>query len=326
MKLLHSAAVAALSLCSITAFSQTYNLDGELNISQKTTVGGDAEVAGNLKILSTPQPDQDALRLLYIDENGAVQPVTPEIISALNFYMRTQSDGTPVGLGCDEIIPNPTPQWFSAEGVVYTSADACYDSPRVGIGTATPAASLDVAGQTTMLTSPSPGATLSVGNTSNDVGLAITMNDEDSEFNDTAIRIQANGAGAQTTAIDLSVDSNDATLIKATTADAGKVFVVEGDGSLWATGVYVRLSEDFPDYVFEEGYDLMTLAELEEYIKREKHLPNMPSSTEVAEKGADIGEITRVLVEKVEELTLYVLELEKKIEALEAETNKAPQK
>ncbi len=64
--------------------------------------------------------------------------------------------------------------------------------------------------------------------------------------------------------------------------------------------------------------------ELEDYIKRNKHLPNVPSSSDVEKNGADLGEINRVLVEKVEEQTLYLIQHEKtitdqeqRIEALE---------
>lgn len=61
----------------------------------------------------------------------------------------------------------------------------------------------------------------------------------------------------------------------------------------------------------------MPLNELEKYIKENKHLPNMPTAKEVEKNGADIGEINRLLVEKIEELTLYILEQEKRIKTLE---------
>ncbi|MDT8411010.1 MAG: hypothetical protein RQ875_00995 [Vicingaceae bacterium] len=73
----------------------------------------------------------------------------------------------------------------------------------------------------------------------------------------------------------------------------------------------------FPDYVFESTYKLMPLNELEKYIKTNKHLPKMPTAKEVEKNGADIGEINRLLVEKIEELTLYILEQDKRIKKLE---------
>ena len=65
------------------------------------------------------------------------------------------------------------------------------------------------------------------------------------------------------------------------------------------------------DYVFEEGYQLMPAEELEAFIKEHKHLPGVPSATEVVENGIDLADINRILLEKIEELTLRVIELEK---------------
>ncbi|MDT8411657.1 MAG: hypothetical protein RQ875_04275 [Vicingaceae bacterium] len=95
-------------------------------------------------------------------------------------------------------------------------------------------------------------------------------------------------------------------------------FIVYGDGLLYATKIIVH-ETPFPDYVFESTYKLMPLNELEKYIKENKHLPNMPTAKEVEKNGADIGEINRLLVEKIEELTLYILEQDKRIKTLEEE-------
>lgn len=67
------------------------------------------------------------------------------------------------------------------------------------------------------------------------------------------------------------------------------------------------------DYVFDDDYLLMSLSELEEYIKEHKHLPGVPSAATVAEEGIDLAEMNKILLEKIEELTLRVIELEKKI-------------
>jgi hypothetical protein len=67
----------------------------------------------------------------------------------------------------------------------------------------------------------------------------------------------------------------------------------------------------------------MPLDELSEFIKINKHLPNIPSEKEVMEEGSfDLGEINKVLLEKIEELTLYILQQEERIKALEAEVKK----
>lgn len=95
-----------------------------------------------------------------------------------------------------------------------------------------------------------------------------------------------------------------------------ETFRLYGNGNLYTTRVFVR-NTPFPDYVFNKDYKLMSLSELEEYINQNNKLPKMPRADEVEKNGADIGEINRLLVEKIEELTLYLLEQEKKIKELE---------
>jgi hypothetical protein len=74
-----------------------------------------------------------------------------------------------------------------------------------------------------------------------------------------------------------------------------------------------------PDYVFKKGYKLMPLKELEEFITQKNHLPNIKSEEEYkTEGGIDLGELNMKLLEKVEELTLHLIELNKKIEKLES--------
>lgn len=96
------------------------------------------------------------------------------------------------------------------------------------------------------------------------------------------------------------------------------VFRVYGDGKVYATEVNVMLSADFPDYVFEPNYQLMPLQEVKSYIQENGHLPNVPSALDVQRDGMDVGEMNRVLVEKVEELTLYLLKQQEEIDELKA--------
>jgi hypothetical protein len=73
----------------------------------------------------------------------------------------------------------------------------------------------------------------------------------------------------------------------------------------------------WPDYVFENDYNLMTLRELEQYVTANKHLPGIPSAAEVEKKGdVDLGAMNALLLEKVEELTRYVIDLQNQIDEL----------
>lgn len=62
----------------------------------------------------------------------------------------------------------------------------------------------------------------------------------------------------------------------------------------------------------------MPLCEVEQYIAAHHHLPEVPSATEVEENGVDVGEMNKVLLQKVEELTLYIIDLQKQIDELKS--------
>ncbi|MFA4852669.1 MAG: hypothetical protein WC599_09145, partial [Bacteroidales bacterium] len=89
------------------------------------------------------------------------------------------------------------------------------------------------------------------------------------------------------------------------------------DGAVAARRFKVTLGS-FYDNVFEKDYQLMTLEELEAYIDTAKHLPDIPSQNEVLANGLDIGEFNALLLKKIEELTLYIIEQNKRIETLES--------
>jgi hypothetical protein len=91
------------------------------------------------------------------------------------------------------------------------------------------------------------------------------------------------------------------------------------EGSSIAEEMFVKLKSNWPDYVFTEKYELMPLSQLETFINENGHLPNLPKAEEVHENGLALGETERVLTEKVEELTLYILELKKEIDTLKEE-------
>jgi hypothetical protein len=79
---------------------------------------------------------------------------------------------------------------------------------------------------------------------------------------------------------------------------------------------------NWPDYVFEEGYDIGTLKGLESYIKTNKHLPEMPSAKEVETNGLAVSEMLKLQQKKIEELTLHLIRLDKKVSTLESENRK----
>jgi hypothetical protein len=86
--------------------------------------------------------------------------------------------------------------------------------------------------------------------------------------------------------------------------------------------IAVKNTVNWADFVFEKDYQLMSLQEVEKFVKDNKHLPNIPSASEVEKDGIDMGHITSRLLEKIEELTLYMIEQDKKMIALQNELSK----
>ncbi len=92
-------------------------------------------------------------------------------------------------------------------------------------------------------------------------------------------------------------------------------------GKIYTTEVYVRAAIPAPDYVFEEDYKLIKLDELENYLEENKHLPGIPSGKEMETNGLSLSEMNLLLLKKVEELTLYVINQQKEINLLKSDLN-----
>jgi hypothetical protein len=90
------------------------------------------------------------------------------------------------------------------------------------------------------------------------------------------------------------------------------------DGKAICTELLVRLVPNWPDYVFAENYKLPELKEVENFIAKNNHLPGIPSAKTIEANGINVGEMQKLQMEKIEELTLYIIDLKKEIEKLKA--------
>ena len=148
-----------------------------------------------------------------------------------------------------------------------------------------------------------------------------------------AFKVQAAGSmtlntnGAINPAIGFFINSNNRNfftvteqqlLFKDATQD---LFKVNASGYLSARKVIVTLQNPYADYVFDKNYKLMPLSQVAKFIKKYHHLPNVPSLAEVEanNKQIDIGEMQVKLLEKVEELTLYIIAQQKQIDIMKVQ-------
>jgi len=83
--------------------------------------------------------------------------------------------------------------------------------------------------------------------------------------------------------------------------------------------------QNWPDYVFKPGYKLPTLTEVKKYIDEHQHLEGLPSAEQVAKDGLSLGEMNRLLAQKVEELTLYLIEKDREVKTQKQEFDKLQQ-
>jgi hypothetical protein len=143
---------------------------------------------------------------------------------------------------------------------------------------------------------------------------------------------------AYTEWLEVSNNNNKAFAIVNTSGTASEKFTVFGDGRTVIGGkvpngnywdymlsvngnivcrkVQVQISS-WADRVFDKSYSLRPLAEVEDYINQNKHLPEIPSEREAIDKGVDIGDMNKLLLQKVEELTLYVIKLERELKKVQ---------
>lgn len=171
---------------------------------------------------------------------------------------------------------------------------------NIGIGTVAPQTKLDVAGG---ITASSESHYYLGSYVDPVVGVGF------------AVKVGANGIAVNGNSV-----FNDGLSIGTKTMPSGYKLAV--NGSAIATAVFVKLYSAWPDYVFKPTYKLPSLSDVKSYIDQNQHLPEIPSADEIAKEGLNLGEMNKLLVKKVEELTLYLIEKDKEDKILKETVRK----
>lgn len=199
-----------------------------------------------------------------------------------------------------------------------------YMDGNVGIGIDSPQELLHINGS--VRGNQSGALRISSGNGYIDVGARNTgwahfVTDRPSFYFNTEIRVASGLIGSYNN--DLSLRAAGSTIMTLTTGGNVGIGCQNPQTALSVNGTItakrIDVVEDVPcsDYVFNSDYKLLSLTELNEFIKANKHLPEVPSAEEFQENGYSVGEMDDLLLRKIEELSLYIIDLEKRIAELE---------
>jgi len=282
-------------------------IDGNAKILGITKMKGDAFVEGDFKFKQLADPTAIADKWLTIDEDGKVKSL--DKAGLLNLvYLEGPVACLSLGSGITQ-----APVWSNKQGlggdpgVLYTNQGCPME---VGIRTSNPISTLDVRGTfhssqyVGIGVAPQNGIKLYIethGGTES--GICLDMPNTDDYIYGYKIRL----------------DNDKVKGIAINRLDTGEdVFRVYGDGRI--EGKSLRLSQSiWADYVFEEDYKLLSIADLKQYIATNHHLPNVPTQEEVKENGVDVGNMNAILLEKLEEMSLYIIQLNEDVKALQEE-------
>ena len=325
---------------------------GVTNPLEKLELQGNFKLSGDA-IFSNYADANDSLgKFLFVDQNGKTFPKTLDQLKN-DLYAAPIGDLPASICKLQGIQQNPT--WSNGPNKIFSFCPEVF----VGIGTNDPQKSLDVRG-TTQTRSLEVGREYSnfslisgfrTGVTNTSI-LSLGQYDPQTQYEHVALDLKSSGElylryrniqGSTTPATILNIHTNGADVLKLNEAGRfeleylgyGPALIIrsenanreilrlENHGLLRARRVKIDL-DTWADFVFMENYQLMPLGELRSFIQKNKHLPNVPSEEELQEEGLDLAEMNKILMQKIEELTLYILEqgekseeLENKIEALQ---------
>lgn len=292
------------------------NVDWQLTFNESISGGQNKFSVDNLDLSSTPFTIESGsnTNALYVDDGGRVGFGTNAPVVKLHVKdgntptLRLEQDGSS-GFTAQtwDVAINET-NFFVRD---FTNGSTL--PFRIKPGAPTNALYIDSDGDIGIGAGTSTNASLHVKR--NTGALADLLKLENNS--DVAIVLNNTASGAATPEWKIANFQGD--LFFGTPTTAGREMTLSNTGDLTITGQFISGTTTLavPDYVFEEGYDLLPLAQVQTFINENGHLPRVPSAQDLAKTGINLSQMQMKLLEKVEELTLYTLEQQKQIASLQ---------
>jgi len=312
-------------------------IEKSMTVQQDMRIEGDSrfnnvDVYGNLKVLGSSEFNSnvfmpsmgvamgtDGKYVLVSQENGLLERFDFEGIShAISDVIYSERN-------CGE-GPIANPNWANGPNKIYSNCPQV----RVGIGTNSPTHGLNVTTDVKFNSTLFVGYTMGIGTEAEDFARLTIKNTN----RPASLSIKQLNTGPYTKLMYMEYSEPSTEVLKVVNMSTGntsylfeasgkmtvnngqqKIFQLEQDGLLRLRKVRVD-AETWADYVFEKDYKLMPLNQVEQFINENGHLPNIPSEHDVKKEGVDLVEMNMYLLEKIEELTLHLINQDKQIKQL----------
>lgn len=253
----------------------------------------------------------------------------------IRFLTGSNSSGYKLDFGVNDdgvnIYNNSTGRGFNFKNGLHNDLLTIEADGNIGIGTTSPKSALTIGHftgdniETTGLTFGTDHRNIEFIHSSWSDGFGSKIYNTDEGAGITSLRIATRGNTTQWTDafyIEASNKSTNGNIGIGTNDPNDKL---EVNGTIRSKKIRVEAS-NWPDYVFRSDFKLIPLDELEGFINLNKHLPDVPSAKEVEKEGIDLGEMNATLLKKIEELTLYMIEMKKEVEMLKKKNKQLEQK